>query len=168
MNCSGAAYKMAARPPGLVVLSLSPRSARGERKNGNPGCPSCRPGLNNPPTAVGGIPGVFIQSQPSRVIRHDLGATSPLEVPQTIPISQNKLPCTATGSLTGVCSSSQSASDDGESSNESGKGIAPRLISSRFPSGTLGPSTTNTGTQPAFSASSAPAHVPPFSASLAI
>jgi hypothetical protein len=46
----------AARPSSLF-LSLYPRAARVEkdRKNENPRCALCRLGLNNPPTAVGGI-----------------------------------------------------------------------------------------------------------------
>jgi hypothetical protein len=48
--------------PFVFVVSLSPYLApRGERrreKTGIPGASLCRLGLNNPPTSVGGIPGV--------------------------------------------------------------------------------------------------------------
>ena len=63
MDCSGAAYKTAARPLGFGYLSpLAPRGER-EGKPGISGAPLCRLELNDPPTAVGGIPGVFAQSR---------------------------------------------------------------------------------------------------------
>src|SRR6185369_13004294 len=55
---------------------------------------------------------------------------------------QNRLPWTEPGCIAGTCSANQSAKDDGASSNQEGNGIAPRLISSRFPAGDSGPSTT--------------------------
>src|SRR5438477_9025860 len=51
----------AARPSGSVISLPSRREGR-ETKNGNLGCAPCRLGLNDPPTAVGGIPGVFTRS----------------------------------------------------------------------------------------------------------
>ncbi len=56
--------KRAARPL-LFLLSFSPLAPRGREgvgKRGSLGAPLCRLGLNHPPTAVGGIPGVFTVS----------------------------------------------------------------------------------------------------------
>src|SRR2546425_12046074 len=49
----------------FCLHSLSPLAQRGERRETeNPGCALCRLGLNHPPTAVGGIAGLFAQSLP--------------------------------------------------------------------------------------------------------
>jgi hypothetical protein len=64
VDCSGPAYKRAARPSSLFLLSLSPRTARGEKemKTGIPvpwvgfgkqSISLCRLSMNNPPTARG-------------------------------------------------------------------------------------------------------------------
>ena len=80
--------------PFVLCFSLSPRAAKGERRRGNrnPTVRSrcrlglnnpptavggirgstralfvCRQGLNDPPTAVGGIPGALIQTNPSNL-----------------------------------------------------------------------------------------------------
>ena len=44
---------------------LSPSRREGERKTGADAAPLCRPYVNDPPTAVGGIAGVFTQAQGS-------------------------------------------------------------------------------------------------------
>ena len=61
----GSGWMLQIRPtnqssPPLCVIYLSPLALRGrEVKPGIPGAHLCRLALNNPPTAVGGIPGTF-------------------------------------------------------------------------------------------------------------
>ena len=67
-DCSYSAYKTDGAAA-LCLLSFFPLAARGERRKGNRGvrAPVCRLSMNNPPTAVGGIHGVFPQSLTSVV-----------------------------------------------------------------------------------------------------
>ena len=62
MDRSAAAYKESRRPSLFCYISLPSRSEGREGKRKILGVPLCRLGLNDPPTAVGGIAGLFAQS----------------------------------------------------------------------------------------------------------